>query len=210
MGKYSQSHHPFVYIYIGANDGIIGDTIMPYAVKYGWHGILVEPVPHVMRQLKNNFGYLKDTIFEQVAIDVTNGKRKLFVVKESESAQPAFAQVIHSFSEEVVKGQEISWGVGKDNDVEPIEVNTTTTATLMKKYGLKHVDLIVIDIEGHDYEVMMNILDDRIFPAFIKFEHHNMSSKQQTKLKERLIQYGYDLHRMRGDYFAINHSSLMH
>lgn len=203
MGKYSQSHNPFTYIYIGANDGVIGDTIMPYATRYGWKGILVEPVPHVMRKLKQNFGHLDKTVFEQVAIDKSNGKRKLYVVKESEAAQPVFAQIIHSFSKELVKNQKISWGVGRDNDVIPIEVDTVTVMNLIKKHNIENVDLVVIDTEGSDYDILKSMLDDNILPAFIKFEHHNMTIKQQEELKQSFLRYGYQINRMRGDYFCI-------
>lgn len=202
MGRYSKSHQPFYYLYVGANDGVIGDTIMPYALKYKWHGVLIEPVPHIMKTLKNNFGSLKNTEFEQVAIDTKVGERKLFIVKESDSPQPIFAHIIPSFSEAIIKKQKISWGVDKESDVVPIKVQTTTIKDLLEKYRISRPGLIAIDIEGYDYTIVKHMLSHKIHPIFLKFEHHNMNNIEQKELRDMLTNLGYEVKRMRGDYFC--------
>jgi FkbM family methyltransferase len=202
MGRFSQIHQGFTFIYIGANDGIIGDTIMPYALKYRWRGILVEPVPHIMKKLKRNFGHYSQLAFEQVAIDIINGKRTLYTVRESDSPKPALAQLIHSFSRDLIMGQEISWGFDPEVDVKPVEVKTVTLDVLLKEHAIASPQLIVMDIEGYDFAILEYINSKAIYPAFLKFEHLNMSQSQQKEIKDTLRSKGYRITKMRADYFC--------
>ena len=53
FGNYN--HKDFFFIQVGANDGITGDDLRKYILKYQWHGILVEPVPYVFDRLIKNY-----------------------------------------------------------------------------------------------------------------------------------------------------------
>jgi FkbM family methyltransferase len=43
--------------------------------------------------------------------------------------------------------------------------------TLLKKYGLQKIDLIKIDVEGHEFDVLSGLFQHNIFPPNIIFEH---------------------------------------
>lgn len=205
MGRYSKQKSQFSFIYVGANDGIVGDTIMPFAIKYGWRGVLVEPVPYIMARLQSNFGKLSQFSFEEAALDITPGRRKLYVVKESDKPRPAFAEVIHSFLPDVISGQKISWGFNPKKDIEAIMVRTTTFTELLKQYDILSPDLIVMDVEGYDYTLIKGMDFDIIRPAFLKFEHLNMTNSQEKEIVTSLEKAGYVVKKMRADYFCHLH-----
>jgi FkbM family methyltransferase len=202
MGRYSRRlERPFQYLYIGANDGVMSDTIMKYVEKYNWRGILVEPVPYVMEELKKNFKHLKHQTYEQVAISESNGSRKLYPFRKT-AHQPIFAQLLHSFSKQSLLDTHISWGINKENDIIAIDVPTTTVTTLLEKHKVKQLDLLVIDTEGYDYTIIKSINLDVIRPTFIKFESMHMSPSELEELDKLFVNHDYKITRMRGDYFV--------
>lgn len=203
MGRYSKRHEGFTYVYIGANDGLIGDTIMPYASKYGWSGVLVEPVPHIMKQLKKNYGHLPRHVFEEAAIGSRTETREIYVIKETGRPQPAYAQILHSFSKEHLMNQHISWGVDKESDIESIRVKVLSFEDLVFNHGLNKIDLIVIDTEGADFEILDSMEIAKYKPKFLKFEYQNMTKRQLDQALLKLRRVKYKLHKMRGDYFCI-------
>ena len=55
MIDYNKKHKDFFFVQIGANDGFKADPIYLYVRKYGWKGILVEPVSYIFEKLKENY-----------------------------------------------------------------------------------------------------------------------------------------------------------
>ena len=205
MGRYSKRlKRPFKFLYIGANDGVMSDTIMRYAQKYDWHGILVEPVPHVMETLKKNFAQLQNQIYEQIAIAEYDGEKELYTFRKT-NHQPVFAQLLHSFSKESLLKAHISWGIDKTKDIVAIKVPTMTVQSLLHKHKVTNLDLLVIDTEGYDYTILKSINFDDIQPKFIKFESMHMKKQQLDELSKMLQQHSYKITKMRGDYFCVNH-----
>jgi hypothetical protein len=57
------------FIQVGANDGIYGDPIRDFIIKYQWSGILVEPQLDVFECLKQNYAACESNlIFANVAV----------------------------------------------------------------------------------------------------------------------------------------------
>jgi hypothetical protein len=59
------------FLQIGANDGLRGDPIRRFIIRDDWNGIFVEPLPIVVKMLKDNYAYLKgrNLIFVNRSID---------------------------------------------------------------------------------------------------------------------------------------------
>ena len=43
--------------------------------------------------------------------------------------------------------------------------------TLLKKYKLDHIDLVKIDVEGHELSVLNDLFEQNVYPANIIFEY---------------------------------------
>ena len=72
-----------------------------------------------------------------------------------------------------------------------------TVSTIMKHLGHDHVDLAKFDIEGFEFEVVDNIIQDRIRPRTILIEYHHSIygiHKSKTMNSVRSLQaYGYKI-----------------
>lgn len=58
-------------------------------------------------------------------------------------------------------------------DADFIDVNLKSINTLMNDLGLTKLDVLKMDIEGSEYEVLLNLMKENIFPKQICVEFHN-------------------------------------
>ena len=189
----------FVFLNIGASDGIVADPIYPFMVSHQPRGIAVEPVPYVMERLKANYRDFPGIIFEQVAVSDT--PRSFFYVEESSGSIDYVMRCIGSMSRDhllsTLSGLRALEGqIGRAPPVPPdtpleardavhdgqaivedaeahireIEVECASVATLMERNGLDHVDFVNIDVEGFDDEVFWSIDWEHFRPAVICIE----------------------------------------
>lgn len=67
----------------------------------------------------------------------------------------------------------------------------------MKQNSIQHLDLLVLDTEGYDYEIYMDVNFKTLSPTIIHFEHGlksgTMSKKQFNEIKILLNQNDYQL-----------------
>ncbi len=68
-----------------------------------------------------------------------------------------------------------------------VKVNTCALPDLAKKYKLKCIDLVKMDIEGGEYDVISNLsAKDFLIINFFIFEYHNFGSKNHKVLEQIL------------------------
>lgn len=73
----------FFVIQIGANDGISNDPIHDWILKFGWHGILIEPLAEPFQELEINYANNDKIKLINKAISQKNGKIEMYRHKES-------------------------------------------------------------------------------------------------------------------------------
>ncbi|MCI5138170.1 MAG: hypothetical protein D3922_07085, partial [Candidatus Electrothrix sp. AR1] len=67
----------FYFVQIGANDGVLADTLNPLIRKYRLRGCLVEPMKDTFNDLKQNYSDQTQLDFRQVMIGTKNGTGKI-------------------------------------------------------------------------------------------------------------------------------------
>src|SRR5580658_9569628 len=93
----------FFFIQIGSNDGRSGDPIYQYVKQFKWTGILVEPVPHVFKRLRQTYRQMEGLFFVNAAVDVEDGYRTFYRIEENyEAGIPIWYTQIGSFKKELI------------------------------------------------------------------------------------------------------------
>jgi len=157
--------------------------------------ILVEPVPFLFRQLKNNYNEKfinnQNIIFINKAVSNFIGEIEMTIPSEKNDffKLPFWASQLASVNPDHALGHISSLLVEK------INVETTTINEIVKEYNIKHIDLLHTDTEGHDYIILMNY-NFEIKPKQIMFEHKHMDGLFTTGIKyaelsNKLISIGY-------------------
>ena len=157
--------------------------------------ILVEPVPYLFNQLKNNYKNkmcdISNIIFINKAVSNFTGEIELTVPSERNdfSKFPFWASQLGSVNSNHATAH-------LDNIiVDTIKVKTTTIDEIINEYSIKEIGLLHTDTEGHDYTILMNY-SFKIKPKKILFEHKHIDGtftvgNKYKELTSKLESLGY-------------------
>jgi len=157
--------------------------------------ILVEPVPYIFKQLKENYKKknIKNIYFINKAVSNFIGHIELTTPSEKNdfTKLPFWASQLSSTRNDHIS----SINPNVKIITEKIIVETTTLDQIIKDYNLKEIELLHTDTEGHDYEILMNY-SFIVKPKKILFEHCHMDGfykigERYESLKNKLTLFGY-------------------
>jgi len=157
--------------------------------------ILVEPVPHLFKQLQDNykikFQNLANITFINKAVSNFVGEIEMTVPSyDNDYSQfPTWASQLASINPLHVHAHLPNLKVNK------IQVETTTLDDIIKEYNVEEIYLLQTDTEGHDYTILMNY-SFIIKPQKIVFEHKHMDGfctvgQKYIELSKKLLSMGY-------------------
>lgn len=194
-------------VVIGANDGPTTDPAFPLLQKHaGWHGTFVEPVPYLFEKLTKSYGTSDRFTFVNAAVSRKTGEEKFyFVAPESRRKNPglpSWVEQLGSFNRDHI-------AVLLDGQLEPfiteILVPTITLDELFSRTAQKRVDLLVIDTEGHDWEILQQLDLMKWKPEVIVFENCAISEEDQRSALKFLAPC-YRVRNIGKDYFCTRRS----
>ncbi len=92
--EYLKTKKDIFFIQVGANDGKSFDPIYKWVISKKWEGVLIEPLPHLVEKLKQNYDCCLDRLnFEQVAISDSKKDTEIYYIPEKYwSELPAYAR----------------------------------------------------------------------------------------------------------------------
>ena len=162
--------------------------------------LLVEPVPYNYEILEKEYEFDSNIfICNNGIIDIAKKDNFYFVKKNSISKLGKhWASGIGSFDKQHILNHKSKRFEIKDDDIDNIEIDFITFDNLIKKYEIKTIDNLQIDVEGAEYEILNSIDFKKIKINSIQFEskHFDGTFTEGSKLdliKEKLIENGYNL-----------------
>ena len=188
----------FGLVVIGAHSGIhLKDLISNYIDQ---KILLVEPVPYNYEILKEEYGkYENIFLCENAILDQVKKDNFYFVNKSSISKLGKhWASQIGSFDKNHILNHKNKRFDVSEGDIDTIEVKFITFPDLIKKYSIKSIEKLQIDVEGAEHKIMSLINYKKVKIDSILFEskHFDGTFKEGDKLKEIkniLIHNGYTL-----------------
>ena len=179
-------------VQIGANDGKRFDNLNAYIKKYSPKAILVEPIIEYYNELKLNYINYENVFFENSAICANNEINFLYKVESSKSKlYGEHIKGITSFN----KSHLIKHGVSR-NHIKKEFVNSISFSTLIKKYTIKNLDLLVIDAEGYDANILMDFFSTTQLRPLIIFEYIHIKNDLLVKLVEIIISNNFEFFKL--------------
>jgi len=179
-----------VVVQIGANDGVTGDPLARWFAQTRWRGLLVEPVPFLCDALRRRYAGRAGVCVEQVAISDRDGEAPLYRVRKVPGETPEWFDQLATLDPDVLLKHRSSV-----SDIESliIEERTPTARfeTVLARHALQCIDLLVIDTEGHDYEILRQVDFARFQPLLLMFEHQHLSPPHKQSAYGLLSQNGY-------------------
>lgn len=194
------------FVQVGSNDGAQGDPIHRLIRRNSaWHGIFIEPVPHVFGRLRANYGNEARFSFENVAIGKHEGTATFYYVSDRAKLEigdqlPYWYDQLGSFDRAHILKH-------LDGQLEPYIVKTELAClplrVVLERNQVHRVDLLHIDTEGYDYQVLLQVDFARYRPKVVLYEHTHLSSTDQESAHALLVANGYGLRRIGGDTLAV-------
>jgi len=149
------------FIDIGANDGVLFSNTFKFA-KNGAQGLCVEPSPSAFRKLKLNQLLNKGVSCINAAISNTNGK----VLLQEDGYESTLSRVVNKRTQTSIK------------------IPCYTMLDILSKFpNFRKVDIVSIDVEGHEYEVLESISIADFYTKLLIIESDKSQIKELTKLK---------------------------
>lgn len=197
-------------IQIGAMDGISYDDTRGFFDMYKWNCILVEPIPELFELLKENLKDRINLVYENCAISNYDGLTDMLTVPsdvvDTNNLHPGYKGMSALYP---LKN---GFGSTYDRDIEVkekfginIQVPCMTFDSLMSKYNLDSVDILVCDAEGHDWEIFKQINLSKNNIKFIRLEYINLTEEEKLLLLDRLDEYDY-VYQIGNDIDAVHRS----
>lgn len=151
-----QAGHPLSFVQVGANDGEMGDPLHDVVVKYGWHGVVVEPLPHLFTALQNAYRDVPGVVCEQTAIaDEDGGSARMYAVRWKPS-DPVWVIGLSSFRREVIlESKDLVPDI--EDRIDEVDVPVMRLEALLAKHTISQLDVLQVDTEGYDYEILKQI-----------------------------------------------------
>ena len=182
----NQNNPDFFFIQIGSNDGIRTDPLYNYIKDFKWNGILIEPQKDAFISLKEKYAENEKIHLENIAIADTDGSKKLFKIKEDKVKYEYELGMATFFPGRMFVNypkEHITFEV----------VDCLTFSSLLKKYSIKEIELLQMDVEGYDYEIIKGIDFNYVKPKIIRYEHINLSYYDKRRCKKLLRSLGYGI-----------------
>lgn len=190
-------------VVIGANDGPASDPVFPLLQKRPhWHGTFVEPVPYLFEKLKESYGASERFSFVNAAVSRKTSEEKFYFVSPAARRDlpelPAWVEQLGSFD----RGHMAGLLNGRlDAYITEITVPTITLDELFSRTAQKRVDLLLIDTEGHDWEILQQLDLKKWKPDVIVFEHCAISEEDRQAALRFLAPF-YRVLNIGKDYFC--------
>ena len=174
---------------IGAAEGILGDYIHSYLTNSPWDALLLEPISDLFDRLVVNYQNAPRVRCERLAIASHDGTANLYRL-DSCDGLPWWAEQLASLDRNVIASHE-SLIPGLANRIVCEAVPCTTVSTLIERFGIRTVEFAAIDTEGHDAAIILQLLEARLLPDCILFEHKHLAQTELKLLHDRLESDGY-------------------
>jgi len=144
-----------------------------YLSDRGWRGIIVEPIKKYLDNIKR-----KERIhYYNAAVDWVDGTRKMYIAPDhivnedyDFAGMSSFYNISNVLTEEVI-------------------VPTITIKKILYDTNIVELDFLKIDTEGHDFEILQMVFNEKVFPKYLQAEIKHLTNVDE--LKKLLTTNGY-------------------
>ena len=163
-----------------------------------WRGAFVEPMEDLFLRLRRNYSYLKGRrlSFFNVAVSDTDGVKQFWRLRNAH--QHPFASLVGSFDRSHV----VKHLPDLEDQIESVPVACKTYAAIVKESGLSRIDILHLDVEGHEQSILSSIDYQTSGPSLILFEIAHMGEEAKAATYALLRGHGYEIEQLGLDCLA--------
>lgn len=162
----------FVFVQVGANDGVSNDFLFHFLKERKPSGIAIEPLRDAYEKLVVNYSLFPQVVTVNKAVHAKEKSVMIYRVDPSRLNElPAWASGIGSLDPEHHKRS----GTAAENMISE-EAEADHLMRIIEGHPLPAPpDLLQIDVEGYDLEVLKQVDFRRLRPKIIRIEYINLA-----------------------------------
>lgn len=187
--QYARSRR-FLFVSVGAYDGVANDPISRFVRSHDCHGILLEPQPEVFTRLSANYAGFPQCKLLNAAVDEVSGSRTIHFVPAGIPGLPEWTEQIASFQLDHVLKHEAQ-APGLTAHVQSRDIRTISFGDLLDMFEVRAIDVLQIDAEGMDAQMLAWFPFERLRPAVLHYEVTHLSKEELLAVRTRLEKFGY-------------------
>jgi FkbM family methyltransferase len=194
LRAFADEHPAASFVEIGANDGESHDHLREHVLARDWHGLMVEPVPHVFERLRRNYAGVDRVALVNAAVGPEDGELPFYHLRDAQPAErehlPEWYDGVGSFSRAAILSHRPQMPDIESRIVE-VTVPTLSFGSLCERHGVDSVDLLVTDTEGHDWPILRSIDFGRWRPELVVYEHFHLAPADRAACRAHMEAQGY-------------------
>eukprot|EP01023_Acetabularia_acetabulum_P047091 TRINITY_DN4942_c2_g1_i1.p1 TRINITY_DN4942_c2_g1~~TRINITY_DN4942_c2_g1_i1.p1 ORF type:complete len:209 (-),score=36.43 TRINITY_DN4942_c2_g1_i1:330-956(-) len=169
-------------INVGAGDGVFNSQTLYFDKVLCWKGVALEPALVEFPKLKIN---RPRAVTLNAALCEQSGRR-VFSDITSDGKWTGWSGFQDTFSEKKRREVEKVLNYGDGWQVSEYQVECVTAVELFKELDTKHIDLMVVSVEGHEIEALRGIPADIEIDVIMVDIHHRPQEIQDLMTNRRL------------------------
>lgn len=189
-----------VFMQIGGNDGALADPLKPHIQTCNWRGIIVEPVPNYFSKLQKLYSSNANIMLEQAACSADTKPLTMFYLKEeSEARYPNWARGLASSYWDHLEKHGIH-----EVDCDKCTVDAIPAHALLKKHSIEALDLLCVDVEGHETAVFDGVDFNDVRCKSVLFERKHLKPDETQRIHSKLAAHEFEIFEFAQDTIAVN------
>jgi FkbM family methyltransferase len=164
------------FIEAGANDGIAQSNTYFLERKYGWRGVLVEPVPGYAAMCRRS---RKATVVNCALGPAAKEGDELEILSGG------LMSLVTTVDQQLLQGRSVqehaAFGAKEFGSSAPRPIRTRVRAlsNVLDELGLRRIDFFSLDVEGFELEVLKGLDFERHHPTFLLIETAQLQAVSQ-------------------------------
>lgn len=196
--KYFPNKIGGISIECGAFDGLIENCTKFFEDNYQWKTINIEPLPNIFDTLVLN---RPNSINLNIALSNTNEMKQF---RNYQHPSLGYNWGNGSLSHSIGHQHELESQCGTDNFVQ-FDVQCQTYAQIIEELQIDHLDLFILDVEGHEPAVLEGMINCDVLPNVFVIEHGDKDPEVLIdKLRLLNCQYQLDCVSFNNSFFIKN------
>jgi FkbM family methyltransferase len=178
------------FVQVGANCDL-DDPLRCLAIERGWHGLLIEPVPHIFRKLASSYADRPAFRLANVAIADHRGTVPFHYLAEGATG----ALGLPSWLDGTASVNALHIARHLHDDARPFlreeRLPCARLDDVLAEHGVDRIDLLLIDAEGQDLAILRQLDLKTWHPKAIVYESMHLSSGDEAAASRMLAESGY-------------------
>jgi len=171
------------YIELGALDGVLYSNTKFFEENHGWSGILIEPHPDMFQQLMINRPH--NSLFNSLVSCNKEPLQYKYFVNDYAAVSGVENTLLERNIEEFYN--KLSFLPQNTITIKPISLTS-----IVKSTGIKNIDFLSLDVEGHEYEVLQSW--DFSIPIHVILIEVLEKNEKNELCKQILLQHNYSFY----------------